>query len=439
MIKHRDYRSFYPSTIICDGFPTSKFFLYYKRHNNEKDIEMLKFCKKYKDKKCMLINVLIRNCRLKRHVTAPYLSFAKASKNIYLKRNIINDNGRVLQFKGAFSIWVTELDLDIIKRQYNATFTILEIYVANKGSAPKYLKESVNEFFKIKNEISFEIDKIKNKDKIDSEKLILLTIEYMKIKNKLNGIFGMCATNPVRKICTYNFSLKEWKEEENKAVSETLQKFYRSKNNFMQYQIGIWVTANCRYRLINMIEKIGYDKFLYCDTDSIFYYSTPKIEEMLENINKENLNIRLQRGEYVKINDKIIEYMAFCDEGENIKFFKALHSKCYGYIDDKGMHLTIAGVSKYFRSDSHLIYSKRRTREQELKNLENLKGGFKFIECGGTTSFYLEKDISVDNINGHIIENSSGCIISDSEKEIRDSIDLKNYEIFDYQDNGRVK
>ena len=53
------------------------------------------------------------------------------------------------------------------------------------------------------------------------------------------------------------------------------------------HPIGVFTTAIARSLLYEFITLIGYNQVLYCDTDSIFYISSPEIEARIEARNKE--------------------------------------------------------------------------------------------------------------------------------------------------------
>ena len=177
-----------------------------------------------------------------------------------------------------------------------------------------------------------------------------------------------------------------------------------------------------------MIKKVGYDNFLYCDTDSIFFIDNENSEKIINDYNSSIIAKCEKLGYYVINRDNKKSYFkTFEDEKENIKEFRALHSKCYGFIDGKGkLNVTIAGVSKKGR--------KNMTIEKELGLLDNLKDGFQFIYCGSTKSKYLVSDCTIENIDGHLTEYVDSCIITDNVKTLSyNSInEFEESEVLDY-------
>lgn len=400
-IKHFDYRSFYPSTTRIDYFPDSPFTLFYKHTNGKeypkKDIDiMLK-------NKCCVMTVLFENGQLNPHVTAPYLSAHKVFKGRMTNMTKIEDNGRILAFDGVTVLNITELDFKWIMKQYDfKNVIILEMYIAERGTLPEWFTNLTDKFFYNKNNL---------KD--------VNPLEYAKSKNKLNSIYGMSATDIVRDEWKMNTETGEWSSE-HPDIPTALDKYYGSRNSFMSYQYGLYVTAHCRDRLHTMIcDVIGYENFLYADTDSAFFISNYDIEKRIAKINNDNLMLCKSMG--AGVTDKhgnFVEYMTFEDEHDEITQFKFLHSKCYGMIAHGKLSITIAGVTSKWRDGSG------RTREDELQNLDNLENGFVFNQCGGTTSEYIEDKPHDELIDGHVVSLAGSCIIRDVEYTIKDIYDV---------------
>lgn len=411
-IRHRDFTSHYPSQQRCKYAPVGKFNLI---GENMTFTQLNKYIKDY----CLLCEITFENIRLKTNkITLPYLQESKVRQGHITSLNIISDNGRILKCDGLFKICVTELDLDIITRQYDYDkYNINVAYGSIKGTFPKWLCDLVDNFFKWKSETKEQIKEFE--EKINQlKKQGIYNNEYddllndLKIDNSiskawLNSIYGMSATNPIRLEYDYNVSNGEFKLKDINTddLSNLLDKFYKSKNNFMSYQLGIWTTAHARHELMQFVELIGYDKFLYADTDSIFYLSDEQTEQKINDLNKQFKRECDEKHFYIETEKKRYYYHQFEDENENIIKFRMLHSKCYAYvIDNNEMKCTIAGVTK--KGDGI-------TREQELKTIDNLKPFFTFTKCGGTSCTYVERN-----------SNTNSCaIISKTTKTLKNMID----------------
>ena len=413
-IKHFDFRSFYPSVIATQLFPMGPFTTYYDYEADKTTLDITEIETLSKDY-CLLICLEMEDVSIIKGVTLPYLQIDKIRK-----QNIGNfdykilkaDNGRALQVKGRFNFIATELDYEIIKKQYHCeALFINKILISQKGKLPKWFLDNNDKYFHAK----------LNLKGVDNDL-------YMKSKNKLNAQYGMSASDPIHNIIEVSYESGEWSEENQHKDEDTckglLKKYYASHNSFMRYQWGVWVTAYCRNMLVKMVELVGYENFLYCDTDSIFYVDDGKNTEKLYEWNKENYNTRIERGEYI-INEKTgepYEYLAFEDEDDGITEFKFLHAKCYGFIGKEGLQVTIAGVPKK---------GKGITREEELQSLDNLQNGFIFKKCGGTRISYNYHAVENIKINGHKLEVGSSGVILDKEYEVG-YIDEEKYIGYEY-------
>lgn len=399
-IRHFDFTSHYPSQQRCKYFPCDKFNLIGENLYFE-DLD------KYSNY-CLLIKIAIENIELKnKNITLPYLQESKVRQGKQGNIHTICDNGRILKMTGLTILYLTELDLDIIKRQYKIDkYVIIKAYGAIKGKIPDYLSKLIDNYFLKKSELK-ELLKIEQNE--DNE------INLTKSKNKLNGIYGMSATDIIRKDYEYEIETGEWMEKsvEFEDIEEKLDKYYSSKNNFMMYQLGLWTTAHARYELVDFVENcVGYENFLYCDTDSIFFLAN---EENLKKIAEKNKMFRVdatKNKQYVETENNKYFYHHFDDEKENIIKFRTLHSKCYAYVtDDNKLHCTVAGVQ---RKSGNI------TREMELQSIDNLTEGFIFKKCGGTRVIYIEKN-----------EQTESCaIITKTTKTLNNYID-KDYDIYE--------
>lgn len=219
------------------------------------------------------------------------------------------------------------------------------------------------------------------------------------------------------------------KPQDDNDKESALNKYYKSYNNFMPYQYSIYTTAHARDALYTMIECVGYDNFLYCDTDSVFYIETPENALRMEEYRQKCIDKAIRGGAFV--DDK---YLGEPTDEPKIRAFRALHSKCYAMEEmnkdgEYELNVVIAGIPK---KSIKWIDGKpiTKTNAQELANIDNLNDGFTFSHCGGTRCVYNERDIAVVNINGHMTELASSAVIENIDKEISDTMytNGKNYE-----------
>lgn len=417
-MKHRDFRSHYPSQQRTRKFPIGNFNRYTGDDITKEEIDFLQ--KHY----CLLFDITLVNPEVKDgYVIFPVISESKARRNIVSEDiDFISDNGRVLKCNGIFTLTVTELDYYWIMKQYNMdTYIIDNMYIAKSGYLPKFMIDTIDEFMLGKTKFK-DLGK-KEKDKL---KKIELGIELMKAKNGLNGIYGMSATDPIRELFLLDYETGKWTEEElaEDKIGEALDKYYSNYNSFMRYQWGVWTTAFARDELLRYAEIIQSNGGvpLYCDTDSIFYISNDIVEQAVNAENKRREQEAIRLGAYINYEGKIVNYDAFEDEDEDITQFKFLHAKCYAYVENEELHVTIAGVKARelvdMDGDTPIYY----TREEELGSIDNLANDAKFTVCGGTTSVYVPHPICF--ADG--VEFASACIIKKSEKTLKN--ELTNYD-----------
>lgn len=419
-IRHRDFVSHYPSQQRTESFPISKFAFYARDFPVEK-------VKNLVDDYCLLMKITIVNAKLKdKRISFPYMQVSKCKEGKEGHINFIEDNGRVLRMKGKTTLFVTELDFKWLVKQYKfGSLKIDELWISKKGVLPKFLIDTVDYFMLSKTKFKF-----LEKQETDETKKLDYALSLMKAKNGLNGIYGMSATKLIRNIL--NMAIDgEWSDvtPQGEDRKEALDKYYKSRNSFMSYQFGVWTTANARNELMEFIELVGYDKAIYCDTDSLFYISTKEVETRIENKNRALKERSEKIGAYIEYNNKKVYYNQFEDEEETITKFRFLHAKCYCYEYLESFvnktKLTVAGVSArkvigLNEKDEPIFY----TREQELGSIDNLKPNFTFIKCGGTRCMYVEHECDTFlNDNGEDTEYSSSAIILNVTKTLSNEID----------------
>ena len=398
-IRHKDFTSSYPARQELDYMPVGAP-SWYGDVDSVEELEDL--CNEY----CCVFILTLDNVHIKKGVTAPCIPSSKCiHKEDYLKLN-----GKIVK-ASTLTIVVTELDYKWIKRQYNydEAIGVDKMLIFERGPMPDWLKSEVFEYFNYKCTLKGVNDLL-----------------YAKSKNMLNGVYGMTATAIIREVYKMNgdYELKRQDQDDNDKEN-ALNKYYRSYNNFMPYQFALWTTAHARDALFTMIECAGYDNFLYCDTDSVFYIETPENKKRMEEYAEYCRKRAKDAGAYV--GDK---YLGEPTDEPQIRAFRAIHAKCYAmeeYNKKTGeyeLNVVIAGIpkgaTKWINGEPVFM-----TNAQELATIDNLNDGFIFKHCGGTRCVYNERPITIMNINGHITELASSAVIENIEKKISDTMYTK--------------
>lgn len=412
-----DAVSDYPFQMLARLFPMRKF-VYYGELDDLEELEGLA-----KDNAC-LFHVLFEGLQIRHTATMPYIAYSKCLK---INSGATKDNGRVLttwdgEDPGYAYMCINELDWEIIKDQYSwKEIYISDLYIAKKDLLPECIRDTVRDYYYQKSELK---DKIKNCK--DPEELDNLQYLYAKSKNRLNAIFGMCYTNPVHEEITCVGGSWDVKPPD---IAKELEKYNTSRNSFLVYSWGVWVTSWARYHLWEFTKAAGEETQAYRDTDSAKGFDFD--EEAIEQFNQRIIALAKDRGAYVTVNGK--EYFMGYFEKENDKplaQFVTLGAKKYCYLDNGHLHVTVSGVStrKEHPEDPESIAAR------ELQDIHNFKPGFKFREAGGVTLWYNDSSIRTVTYEGQSFTTSSNVGMLDSEytigitEEYADLIDWVDFE-----------
>lgn len=457
-IKHRDFRSMYPSELRCYPLPFGKPRIIYdvtnrlrcKRKITTNDI--LNLYPAYSS----IIEIEIESAILKdKKITMPFMQASKM--NITKMNHCLKDNGRVLSFNGRAVICVDNFMFKILTEQYKMKYRIIKVLTFKNEYIPACLKNLIDRYFKNKSDLKILAESCYEKYGEFDTRTIEAMQNLMINKQLLNGIYGMFVQNPLSNEYDIDYDNFDFIYQElvnsltPEAKEDKLNDFYNNRKKFLPYQVGVFVTALARYELYEYITVIGYENCLYCDTDSIFYISTPEIEQKIESLNKKKQENAEKIGAYIISNNKKIYYDHFSAEPD-LKAFKGLHAKCYGYVTESNeFKCTIAGVPARTiigMKEDKPVYM---TRENELmeitkddiinntykldneKALQNLTENFIFKVNTGTTCNYqqymLHNDIEID-INGHTIQTFGGALISKLESKKIKNMDLDDIMVF---------
>lgn len=397
-----DVASSYPAQMFLRKYPVSKFTPY-------GEIESMTELDSLLSEYACLFRVIFTGLEVRDNIGMPYIAISKATAR---SKHVTLDNGRVLSVinredrendRGYIAMTLTDVDFQIIKEQYTwDEMSISDFHIATYGYLPEALLSQVMAYFKAKTELK---DKIKEaEERGDEEEVANLSYLYAKSKNRLNGIFGMCYTNPVHNIISINED-GEWIEDV-PEIAEALKKYWKSRNSFLVYAWGVWITAWARRHLEDLFNALGQDKVIYGDTDSgkAVDVDISKIDAL----NAKVMALADKRGAYCDYNGT--RYYMGVYEHENkvpIAKFKTLGAKKYVYEDEKGLHVTISGVNKKLGA-------------KELGSIDNFVPGFIFKDAGGLTLYYNDAEHGIHQItvDGCTMTTASNIGMVDSTYEI---------------------
>lgn len=433
--KHVDLISAYPSTNMIDtDYPIGPWWTF---HLNDK-----KYIKELQKDYCLLIRVVLLDVCLKDdNITLPLLQSYKCCIGKKKGFDYIEDNGRILATKGQCEVVLTDIMWDIISEQYDFKCYIKEIYCSKKGKLPEYIREVTKKYFYAKTYYKSEHKRLEKLYGINDYRTQEAALNLLLSKQRLNSIFGMTYEDVVHNSVEFDAYLNEFipdmRHLDDAKIEEDIEKHYSSKARFNEMQFGAWTTEHVKKQIYEAVKLIGYDHFIYCDTDSIMYIEDDTNRGIFEQINKDIRAKAIKEEAYITI-DNERTYFGGWDEEENFIEFKFLHSKCYALTTEAGEFCcTIAGVPKtngkaptdpnYIIREAELCgcesmddYNKL---DSYIDGFNNLKENFNFTKCGGTNALYIQEDKRVELINGHITELGNACIIRENTKTLHETND----------------
>lgn len=277
-VMSRDITSSYPYVMLTKKFPQGKFYKHEKLEEslNKVDKENIHgYIETCLESFNFYSDVILLNPVAKNNHT--YISLSKCINFTEINKGTnqlaedkfyksIIDNGRILRAEKTHTV---ETDLDIL--------TILEFYDFDEiifkdvmvcgeiGLLPSYLTDPIKTAYINKARL-----KSNGKDG---------TVEYMVEKGKVNSGYGMTVAKLIEREIIYNSDTHEWGYTEDNEWDKT--RFQA----FLNCMVGVWVTAYARRRLMTMIN----DNTIVCDTDSVYFLKSDKIEKIFDEENKKVL------------------------------------------------------------------------------------------------------------------------------------------------------
>lgn len=320
-----DISSAYPDAICNDLFPVSRF--QFRHKTTLDDLEDLIHVKK----KACLIKCSLYNVRLKDDlVPVPYLATSKCHGIV----NGLYDNGRILSCDFIAETTFTDIDYQIIQKQYDFDMDIIKVATARYGKLPRPFIDCVLSYYQGKTDL-------KDKPGDDEHTAEFYALMYQKMKNLLNAQYGMMAQDPIKITIKYINDPDGLYEPDPDADRQKILDTY-NKKAFLVYQWGVYVTCHCRAHLQAGIDACG-TGFVYCDTDSCKYVGDVDFDK----INR-SYKIRAEHNKTYAVDPQGKKhYMGLFEREPDMLEFKTMGAKKYAYRDMDGkLHITIAGVNK---------------------------------------------------------------------------------------------
>lgn len=322
-VRSFDFTSSYPAVMVSERFPMSKA----EEIRISSTAEFERNLRLY----CCLFDVEIYGLE----ASTLYEHPLSASRCRALK-GCDEDNGRVVRAKHLITT-VTEQDWYILKRFY--TWDVIRVgnfKRYRRGYLPTELVRSILELYEKKTTL---------KDVEGKEE------EYQKAKEMLNSVYGMCVTDICRDENVYED--ETWSSVA-ADVEAMIRKYNNSKNRFLSYAWGVWVTAYARRNLFSGIYEFKED-YVYSDTDSVKGLNAEDHRAYIEAYNvmisdklrrackHHRLPFKMTRPTNVKDKEKPLGVWE--DEGLYTRY-KTLGAKRYMTEKDGKISITVSGVNK---------------------------------------------------------------------------------------------
>lgn len=370
-VTSKDITSSYPASMMMNLYPQTQFFKMNVSTFNNMDTSDY----------ALLMEVRFINIKYTGSCGIPYIPRSKC--RAYTPDKVI-DNGRIL-WASMIECVLTDIDYEIIKKEYSYDdIFIKDIYASRYAPLSDKIKNTVMDYYKGKTLL-----------KGDSEHVY----EYNKKKNSLNSTYGCMVMRIDQELTEYDSISHEYNSTQ-PALEDILAKFYKSYNSFLSYQHGVWITANSRKRLREMLWKVGSD-VIYCDTDSIKYVGDH--ENDFQEKNKQIIKEAEAAGAYAETKSGKIKYMGVWDDDGTYEEFKTLGAKKYVYSENGIIHSTIAGVSK-----------KAGQKFFGTNGLDAFKIGNVIPDSGHLTAFYNDDNIHQITIKGCTFTTASNVALIDN-------------------------
>ena len=320
-----DFTSSYPYCMLSEKYPMSKA-MRVQIKSSEQFYELI-------DKYCCIFDITFYNIES----TTPFEHWIPSSK-CFVKEGATYDNGKIIK-ADKISMSLTEVDFKTISKFYKwDSIGIKNFRKYMKGYLPKNFIMAILNLYKKKTEL-------KGVDE--------MYIEYMQSKGDLNSAYGMAVTDICRDEIIYSDN-DEWNHEA-PDYKTVIEKYNNSKNRFLYYVWGLYVTAYAKQNLATGILELKFD-YLYADTDSVKFLNfekhmdyftdyNKKVEEKLNlMLNHYKLNPDLVKPKTIKGEEKLI---GIWDYDGHYKRAKFLGSKRYMVqYDNDSYSFTVAGCSK---------------------------------------------------------------------------------------------
>lgn len=329
-----DFTSSYPYVMVSEKYPMSQGVAVTVKSMKQFEFLISKYC--------CVFDIEFTNIFASQIQDNP-ISVSKC----FVKENAAENNGRIVG-AAKIALTITDVDFHIIKNFYTwESLRIGQMYCYRKEYLPTPFIHSILDLYEKKTKLKG----VEGKE-----------VEYLNSKEMLNSCYGMSVTNPLRDEFVYNgeWDINAMSDEHKKDL---LFKYNTSKNRFLFYPWGIFVTAYARRNLFTGIHEAKED-YIYSDTDSIKLrngdkhadyfnaYNMQVVQKLRAACKYHNLPFSMCEPETIK---GITKTLGVWDYEGRYRHFKTLGAKRYMVEEENALKvngksynfsLTVSGVNK---------------------------------------------------------------------------------------------
>lgn len=330
-----DFTSSYPYVMVSEKFPMSTGVFVPVKSMKQFDFLTSKFC--------CIFDIEFTNIFASSENENP-ISVSKC----FIKENVSENNGRLV-CAAKIAMTITEIDYRVFQNFYSwESCRIGRMICYRKEYLPTEFIKSILHLYENKTKLKG----VRGKE-----------VEYLNSKEMLNSCYGMSVTNPLRDEIIYEGT--EWDVEHltKEQQLEMLNTYNNSKNRFLFYPWGIYVTAYARRNLFTGISECG-DDYIYSDTDSVKIMNGDAHREYFKAYN-DLVEQKLRRAcnfhkvEFSKVEPQTIKgtnkMLGVWDYEGRYRRFKTLGAKRYMVEEENALtvdgkdynySITVSGVNK---------------------------------------------------------------------------------------------
>ena len=318
-----DFASAYPAEALGNMFPASAPKLVTVSSREEFDYYVKYYC-------CVF------NVRFKGLIATTMIEHPISSSRCWDVIGAVIDNGRIVS-ADSICMTMTEVDYKLYKKFYEwEESTVWEMTIYEKAYLPKSIMMAILKLYHNKTTLKGRDD---------------MVAEYVNSKQMINSVYGCMVTDICRNEIVYDGEWGEKIQDQEKQIN----RYNKSRNRFLFYAWGVYITSYCRSHLLTMIiDHIGTD-YIYSDTDSIKYLHPEAHQADFDEYNKDvtaRINVALRsrgidpemaRPKDIKGRQRQIGIFEY--EGA-YKRFKSLGAKRYMIENENGLSITVSGLNK---------------------------------------------------------------------------------------------